>query len=288
MGMLFPFSRLGKAKSGAVETEMSDRVRMSVLNDLNRRVLNVDLVSGDASTVEVAPEFYRKFLGGRGLNQYLLYQLLDPETSAFDTENALIFGAGLLSGTSVPGATGTSVDTKNTFSGGVGSANAGGEFSPVLKRAGYSTLIISGKADRPVFLLIDKGGIRIEPAEHLWGRTTSETVADLTQKLGTGAHVACIGPAGENRFRGASIMVERSRAAGKCGVGAVMGSKNLKAIAVCGTERIQVAEPETFRSVCRKSISRIRHSPAIKRLSKWGTKAGVEGKNRAAAITFRH
>jgi aldehyde:ferredoxin oxidoreductase len=251
---------------------------MSDLNDLNRRVLKVDLTTREVKTVEVDPEVYRRFLGGRGLNQYHLYKFLEPNISPLDPENPLLFGAGLLSGTSVPGATRLSIDTKNYFSNGVGSANVGEGFSPALKRAGYGTIIVVGKAKSPVYLRIEDHLIGIEDAKEFWGTTTSETVDHLVKEMGEGIHVASIGPAGENRVRGASIMVNRSRAAGKCGVGAIMGSKNLKAIVVRGNGVVQVAEPGEFEDLCRKAWSKVTRSAASMRLSTWGTKAGISGR----------
>jgi len=260
---------------------------MGNLNSLNGRVLKVDLNAGEVSTTEEASEIHRSFLGGRGLNQFYLYNLLVPTTSPLDPESVLLFGSGLLSGTLVPGATRISIDAKNYFSDGVGSASAGEGFSPALKRAGYGTIIVTGKARDPVYLWIDNDVVRIEPAKEFWGRTTSETVDRLRELLGQDVHVACIGPAGENRVRGASVMVNRSRAAGKCGLGAVMGSKNLKAIAVRGSGIIQVAKPKEFGLLCRDVLSKVTRSEAIKTLSAWGTKS-LRGKNAVCGIAFRH
>ena len=261
---------------------------MSDLNDLNRRMLKVDLTMGEVKTVEVDPEVYRRFLGGRGLNQYHLYKFLEPNISPLDPENPLLFGAGLLSGTSVPGATRLSIDTKNYFSNGIGSANAGEGFSPTLKRAGYGTIFIVGRARNPVYLQIKDGIVQIEHARELWGKTVSETVDHLIRERGEGIHVACIGPAGENGVRGASVMVNKSRAAGKCGVGAVMGSKNLKAIVVRGNGPVRVAKPEDFERLCRAAWLKVKRSTASAKLSTWGTKAGIKGKNAVSAVAFRH
>ena len=260
---------------------------MRNLDSLFGSVLKVDLTTGEVSTKEESQDLHRSFLGGRGLNQLYLYQLLSPTTSPLDQESLLIFGAGLLSGTSVPGATRISIDAKNTFSNGVGSASAGEGFSPALKRAGYGTLIVTGKAKNPVYLWIENDVVRIEPAKDFWGRTTSETVNGLRHLLGEDVHVACIGPAGENQARGASVVVNKSRVAGKCGLGAIMGSKNMKAIAVRGNGVIQIAKPKEFDLLCRDILPKIVRSEATKALSTWGTKS-VRGKNAVCAIAFRH
>ena len=261
---------------------------MSDLNDVNRRVLKVDLTSGEVNTFEIEPEVYRRFLGGRGLNQYHLYQLLEPNTSPLGPENLLFLGAGLLSGTSVPGASRLSVDSKNIFSCGVGSANAGGGLSSALKRAGYGTVMVSGKAKSPVYLWIEDDEIRINTATGLWGKTTSETVDALARNCREDAHIAAIGPAGERGVRGASVIVDKGRAAGKCGVGAIMGSKNMKAIVVRGSGKVRVADPGKFNRHCEEAWSKVTRSTVGTKLSSWGTKAGMKSKNAVGAVAFRH
>jgi len=256
-------------------------------NSLFGSVLKVNLTTGEVSIQEKPQELYRHFLGGRGLNQFYLYQLLPTKISPLDPESIIIFGTGLLSGTSVPGATRISIDAKNTFSSGVGSASAAEGFSPALKRAGFETLIVTGKAKKPVYLWIENDVVRIEQATYLWGRTTSETVNGLRSLLGEDVHVACIGPAGENRVRGASVIVNKSRVAAKCGLGAIMGSKNLKAVALRGSRVIQVAKPKEFDLLCKDLTSKITRSGAAKWLSKWGTKS-IRGKNAVCGIAFRH
>ena len=263
-------------------------MKISDLNDLNRHILQVDLTTGEVGTIEVEPEAYREFLGGRGLNQYYLYTLLEPRISPLDPESVFLLGSGLLGGTWAPGATRLSIDARNYFSNGVGSANAGDGFSSALKRAGYGMIIVKGRAESPVFLQIEDETVQIKHAKELWGKTVSNTVGQLVREMGKGIHVACIGPAGENGVRGACVMVNSSRAAGKCGIGAIMGSKNLKAIAVRGTSLLRVARPETFERLCREALLKIGRSTTAAKLSEWGTKAGVKGKNAVSAVAFRH
>jgi aldehyde:ferredoxin oxidoreductase len=261
---------------------------MWTLRNLTGRVLKVDLTTQETVMFDEDPEVHRTFLGGRGLNQFFLYNHLDSEKSPLDPEISLCFGAGLLSGTRVPAATRLSIDAKNNFSEGVGSTSAAGGVAPSLKRAGIGMIIVEGRAERPVYLSIENGSVRIEPSSEFWGKTTAETVDGLKKRMGKDIHVACIGPAGENRVRGASVMVDKGRAAAKCGMGAIMGSKNLKAIAVRGTQPVRVANSDEFEALCREAWSKVSQSMSAKTLSTWGTKLSAKGKNAVGAIAFRH
>jgi aldehyde:ferredoxin oxidoreductase len=257
------------------------------LRNLTGNVLSVDLSTGEIRSFEGEPDIHRSFLGGRGLNQYFLYRQLTPSIRPFDPESLVTFGAGLLSGTALSGATRSSIDGKSAFSGGVGSANAGEDFAPALKRAGYATVMVTGKAENPVYLWINDDTVRIVKAGELRGKTTNQVVDSLRKIHGEDIQVACIGPAGENRVRGASVIINKGRAAGKCGLGAVMGSKNLKAVAVRGTGMVRVARPEEYRALCRDFLSKITESKVAKRMSAQGTKS-MKAKNEICAIASRH
>ena len=261
---------------------------MSDLNDRNRCVLQIDLTSGEVKKTAVGPEVYRRFLGGRGLDQYHLFEGTKPNLDPLDPNSPLLLGAGLLSGTKVPGATRLSIDSKNFFSNGIGSANVGGGFSSALKRAGYGTLLITGRARRPAYLRVGPDAVSLEDATEFWGKRTSETAAALLKGMGKEAHVAAIGPAGERGVRGASVIVDKGRAAAKCGVGAVMGSKKLKAVVVCGRDEIPVADPGRFERLSQEARLKVARSAAATKLSTWGTKAGMKGKNAVGAVAFRH
>lgn len=216
------------------------------ISKLIGKVLEVDLSNNETSIYSLDEKYYRNFLGGRGLNQLLLFKNLDSGITPLDPENILLFGSGLLVGTSVPSSVRLSVDTKNYFSNGVGSANAGGNFAQELKLAGISTLLIRGKADSPVYLSIHDDKVEIKSAEHLWGKDVTKTTEEIETDKNFRGSVLCIGPAGENLVRGASILVDGSRVAAKCGVGSIMGSKNLKAIWVKGSNVVEVFDKENF------------------------------------------
>jgi aldehyde:ferredoxin oxidoreductase len=220
----------------------------------------IDLSKSKVSK-EPTEKYAQKWIGGRGINTWILFDRLDPETKWSDPENLLCFGVGTLAGTLAPGACRVSVDTKNAFNNGVGSANVGGFWGPELKFAGYDNLIVSGKAEKPVYLWIHDGVIEIRDAAFIWGKTTWETEERIRDELGDERiRVAAIGPAGENKVRSSCIICDRGCAAGGSGCGAVMGSKNLKAIAVRGNMGIDIASPEEFMSLVAK---------AIKKINKW-------------------
>jgi aldehyde:ferredoxin oxidoreductase len=236
-------------------------------------ILRVDLSTGKIETEETI-EYARRWIGGRTVNSSILLDEMKRETKWSDPENLLIFGAGVLTGIA-PGGSRTSVDSKNVFSGGKGSANVGGHFGPELKYAGYDHVVISGKADKPVYLWISDESVEIRDASDLWGRTTFETEEALQKKFGDErVRVACIGPAGERQVLGSLILVDRAKAAGGSGVGCVMGSKNLKAIAVRGRGALKIARPDAFTDAMDAALRKVKESPTTKPMQQ-KTLAGV-------------
>lgn len=235
------------------------------------KILRINL-SNQKVKNELTEEYANFVLGGRGINQWILYREVKPGIWPFDPANRLIFGTGVLVGTAAPSSGRYTVASKNVFTGGVGSANSGGHFGPELKYAGYDLVIIQGRSRRPCYLWIDDDHVEIRDAEHLWGKTTWETDDMLREELGDDdIQIAGIGPAGENLVRAACIINNGSRAAGRCGLGAVMGSKNLKAVAVRGTGQINVAKPEEFMNIVEELWERILENEALKIYRKWGT-----------------
>lgn len=213
---------------------------------------------------------YAKFLGGRGVNQYLLFKYLPVGLSPFHPRNLVTIGAGLLVGTEAPGACRVSIDTKNVFTGGVGSANVGGSLGPALRSAGITNLAISGRAKRLVYLLIENGRVEIKDASHLRHKTTSEVERIVKRDLGLDFSVTSVGPAGENLVGAASVIVDGARSASRCGVGAIFGSKKLKAIAVKGDTQIEVEDEQRFSSIVRDSVDKITKNEFNKRRMKYG------------------
>ncbi|MCS6863216.1 MAG: aldehyde ferredoxin oxidoreductase, partial [Abditibacteriales bacterium] len=211
------------------------------------KILRVNLTAGTCHTEEVPEAWRRDYIGGRGLAAKYLYEEMDPTVDAFSPENKLIFATGPLTGTSTSTNSRYMVVTKGALTGAITTSNSGGHWAAELKYAGYDMVIIEGKAAKPVYLFIYDDMVEIRSAEHLWGKTVSETEDLIREEVGVpDLHVAGIGPAGENLVRFACIINDKHRAAGRSGVGAVMGSKHLKAIAVRGTQAVSVARPQEF------------------------------------------
>jgi len=225
------------------------------------KILRVNLSSKEIST-EDTEKYARRFIGGRAINSFILLNEVKPETKWSDPENMLIFGVGCLVGTLAPGACRVSVDTKNAFNNGKGSGNFGGHFGPELKYAGFDNIVITGRAERPVYLWINDGNAELRDAGSIWGKTTYETEEILRRELGDNrVEVASIGPAGENLVRGSAIIVDCAKVAGGSGVGCVMGSKRLKALAVRGHGAIKVAQPERFLETVNTALKKVKASP---------------------------
>lgn len=235
------------------------------------KILWVDLTTEEYEILSTA-DYVKEFLGGVGLNWWLLYKGVKPWVTPYEPANLLLYGTGLLVGTLVPCATRFTVDSKNPFTNGIASSNSGGHFSAELKYAGYDHIVFRGRARRPVYLCLDDDRIVIKDASHLWGRTTYETNDLIKEELkDQDFQVSCIGPAGENLVRSACIVTNRARAAGKCGLGAVMGSKNLKGIAVRGSGVIEVQNPEKFMELVEEGWEKIKKSQIYEDYSMYGT-----------------
>lgn len=211
------------------------------------KALRVNLSSGTIQAEDIPRQWLEDYVGGRGLADRYLYQEMDPTVDALAPENKLIFATGPLTGTPAPCGARYMVVTKGALTGAITTSNSGGHWGPELKFAGYDLVILEGAAPRPSYLFIYDDHVEIRDAAAYWGKTVSQTEDGLRKDLGIPQlRIACIGPAGENRVRFACIINDKHRAAGRSGVGAVMGSKNLKAIAVRGTGGVEIAEPTAF------------------------------------------
>ena len=207
-------------------------------------VLRVDLTRESIAKEKLNRDWAAQYVGGRGVGARYLYEEVDPRVDPLGPENKLIFATGPLTGTNASCGARYMVVTKGPLTGAITTSNSGGKWGPELKFAGYDMIIFEGRAERPVYLWILDDEVELRPAEHLWGRGVFETEDALKSATGLpDCAVAAIGPAGENRVLYAAIVNEKFRAAGRSGVGAVMGSKNLKAIAVRGTGAVRVAKP---------------------------------------------
>ena len=222
------------------------------------KVLFVDLTRKTVESRDLDPDVAKDYIGGRGLGIYYLNRLADPECDPLSPENVMIMATGPLTGTGAPTGARYMVMTKSPLTGAVTCSNAGGFFPTELKKSGYDAIVFSGKADSPVYLWIDHGTACLRDASRLWGKNTHESTDILLAETHARARVACIGPAGENLVRFAAVMNDKNRAAGRSGVGAVMGSKNLKAVVVRGKGKIPLADPERFKAFNRQVMDRFK------------------------------
>lgn len=216
-----------------------------------QQLLEVDLSTGEHRTVELTDAFVRRYLGGAGFTTRILYDEVGPDVDPLDPENVLAIAPGLLVGPSVPTGSKTAFGFKSPLTGGYGKSIAGAKLGDQLKRAGYDALVVKGAADEPVSIVIEDDEVTIEAADDLWGMDTWETSDAIQAERGNGFRTAVIGPAGEAQSHIAQIECE-DRQAGRGGGGAVMGSKNLKAIAVRGTKGVPVADEEEMKEVNHK------------------------------------
>ncbi len=216
------------------------------------KILHVDLTLGETWIERPPDDFYRLLVGGRAMVAYLLLRDLPAQTDPYSPDNLLIFAPGIMQGSNFPGAGRHGVGGKSPLTGALGSSEVGGWWGHEFKRAGFDALVIRGQAASPVYLWIHDGEVEIRAADHLWGLTTAPVQAALRQELGDErVRVAQIGPGGENRVRYAAIMHDVNRAAGRNGLGALMGAKNLKAVAVRGTGQVPVADRARVTAVAR-------------------------------------
>jgi len=212
------------------------------------KILRVDLTAGLCTEEPLNPAVAKDYIGGRGLGIYYLSLEVEAGVDPFSPQNPIIMATGPLTGTGAPTGARYMVMTKSPLSGAITCSNSGGTFPTEFKRTGFDAIIFTGQSDKPVYLWLSQDGAELRSADHLWGQDTHQTTAKLLAETDAKAKVACIGPAGEKKVLFASIMNDRDRAAGRSGVGAVMGSKNLKAVVVKGAGRIPLADPDRFKA----------------------------------------
>jgi aldehyde:ferredoxin oxidoreductase len=216
------------------------------------KILRVNLAEGKISDEEISEETAKKFLGGRGIASKYLFDEVQTGIDPLGPENKLIYMSGLLTGTPSPSAARYSVVAKSPLTNIWAQSSSGGRWGVDLKHSGFDGIIFEGISENPVYLVIDDGKAELRNASDLWGKNVLETTRMIKETLGQKFNVASIGIAGENLVKYAAIMNDLHRAAGRCGLGAVMGSKRLKAIAVKGTKEIKIADKKAFQEVSKK------------------------------------
>src|SRR5512137_3016435 len=258
------------------------------MNGWAGNVLDIDLASGAIKTYPLDEEMARLFVGGRGLGARLLWDLVGPGVEPLSPENVLIFTNGPLTATGYQTSNRFSVTTKSPLTGTVLDANSGGFWGMQFKKAGYDALIVRGKAEKPVYIELKPDGITLKDAAQLWGQRVRETTRLLGQNNNK-RNVLCIGPAGENLSRIAAIMNDGERALARGGPGAVMGSKNLKAIAVEGKQRPEIVDQERYKFLLYETRKLLRASPLTSQaLPEFGTVVMMNVVNAVGALPTRN
>jgi aldehyde:ferredoxin oxidoreductase len=254
------------------------------------KLLVVDLSTGDMRDEPLNMRYARDFVGNSGLAARYLYDMIDGDTHPLGPDNPLIMMTGPLTGTRTPSASRHAFVARSPLTGILGEANIGGFTGRELRAAGYDGMIVTGQARAPVYLWIKEGEKpELRDASHLWGLDSYTTQAQVAEELGEArARVACIGPAGEHLVHYAAILNADARAAGRTGMGAVMGSKRLKAIAIRGTGGIPLSEKERFNQAARRSLIRTQQDFSVQVLKETGTSGGMDFFDMLGSVPARY
>ena len=254
-----------------------------------KKIGYIDLTSGKITKKLIPKSIRTQFLGGRGINMYLLYNHLRAGINPLSPENILLIGTGLLAGIPALGSGRCDIAAKSPITGAIGDSNIGSFFAPELRMAGFDHLVITGKANKPVYLWIHNGEIEILDAQHLWGMDTFETQSMIQSDHGDEEIKSLvIGKAGENLVRFANIRTGMKSAAGRTGMGCVQGSKNLKAIAVRGTMDIEFLYPEKLLDYCKEMIDMTMKNRYSRAAQKWGSLVIYSATNTTGLIRTRN
>jgi aldehyde:ferredoxin oxidoreductase len=253
------------------------------------KILRVNLTAGSIRYETLEKDLRLNFIGGRGINSKILYDETSTTTSPFSPENVLIFGTSPLSGTSAPSTPRCTVTAKSPLTGILGDANFGGFFAPSLKSAGFDHIVITGKAKTPVYLHIENGTAKIKNGDHLFGKSTLETENTIRGEFrGKKIHIASIGPAGEKMVRTACV-VHGHNVAGRTGMGAVMGSKNLKAIVIIqSNQKVKIADPKGFKLISSALKKKMKESPFYKMFSTYGMAGPLAVENESGILAVKN
>jgi len=250
------------------------------------KILRVDLSKKEANVRKLPEEMCREYIGGKGFGAEILFEEVEPKADPYSPTNLLIFATGPVNGLMLSGAAKFCAVFKSPLTGIWGESQCGGYFGPQLKYAGYDMIIIQGKSRTPVYITIENENVEIRDATHLWGKDTFETEEIIKKDHDEGFQVLSIGPAGENLVRYACISHAKGRQFGRCGVGAEMGFKRLKAVAVLGSGSLENAKPEKLDEIRRELNDRIRER--LKSLTEYGTPAIMALTNTTGTLPTRY
>ena len=241
------------------------------------KLLVIDLTSRSIQEEEIAADIAREYLGGSGLTARLLYDKISTSVDPLSAKNPLLYMTGPLVGTNIPSAGRCTVSAKSPLTGLWGESNTGGFIGPELRFAGYDGLYITGKSPEPCWISIQDQDVKIHDASDLWGQDTYQTQESIRQLLGDPkTRISCIGQAGENLVKMAAIVNDHGRAAGRTGMGAVMGSKNLKAISFRGSQKVALADPEAFKDVVKECYQVLKTDLSVEALRMAGTAGYID------------
>ena len=252
------------------------------------KVLHIDLTSGQIKVEQPPASFYRMYMGGSAMGLHYLLEMVPPKADPLGPENVLVFSVGVLTGAPISGLSRVMANAKSPLTGGIGDAEGGGFWPAEFKFSGFDALVIKGQSPKPVYLWVHDGEAELRDASHLWGKVTGEAEAMLREELGDKrVQVLQIGPAGEKQVKFACILNMSTRACGRTGMGAVMGSKNLKAVAVRGHSRPEIADPEKVRELSRWGRENFEESGAYA-MHLHGTAGGIDGLQEMGALPTRN
>lgn len=252
-------------------------------------IARVNLSTGKIHAEDINEEWARSFIGGRGYGGRIIYEEVSPTCDALGPDNKIVVATGPAAGSNAPASGRTMVITKSPLNGSLACSNVGGFFGHELKRAGYDAVIIEGKAQKPVYLWINDGNIEIRQAGHLWGKKPSETEPAMKKETLDKARIMTIGPAGVKLAKIAAVMFDVHRAAGRTGVGAVLGSKNLLGIAARGTKKIEASDPEALKQASADARKLLKEAPiSSQALPTYGTSVLVNIINEAGGYPAKN
>ncbi len=259
------------------------------MESVNGKILKIDLSRRTSKIEDKQESFYRKYIGGRGFALNYMLEEMEAECDPFDPENLLIFASSIIGGAPGPAIPRLTVCSKSPLTDGFGESEAGGFWAPELKKAGFDALVIKGKADKPVYIFIKDGKVEIKDAGHIWGMVTGKAEEKIREEHGDDKiRVAQIGPGGEKMIRYAGIVNDLAHFNGRNGLGAVMGSKNLKAIAVRGSKEINMGDKEKVKEINRWTAKEGMENPLAKSLHEIGTVALVAPHNEMGVLPTRN
>jgi aldehyde:ferredoxin oxidoreductase len=247
------------------------------------KILRINLTEQSTITEDLPDDLCRRFLGGRGFGAKLLFDRLPRGIDPLSAENILIFATGPLTGTTAPGSK-MSLITQSPLTGGYGDSHVGGHLGPMIRYTGHDVVCLEGASEKPVYLFVHDDGVAFRDAAHIWGKGCFETERALLEAHPGEIQVVSIGPAGENRVRFACLTHDFGRQAGRCGMGAVMGAKNVKAIVFQGTKTIKMADPEAFLAKSRELVQHILAHPAAQQWTELGTALHVRHGNEVGCL----